>query len=187
MHCIHCTLYSIDHSRSSQFISLPLLYCTTTHAVLYTHLAEVSNENRENLPVGRRQLLDHEADLAHAHRLTLVLHRRYEAVVQLVGHQRLGELAQVLLDGAGQGLGLPLLGVSEVNDRVAWLGVNGLAEQALHLGDNAADAVETLQTLSYLHAIQRRLKSQKNTILLKNWGLYSILKNSLKSLKRKRV
>ncbi len=105
----------------------------------------MTNENLENLPVGRRQPLDHKPHLVHAHGLALVLYRGNEARVQLVGHQGLGELAQVLLHSAGERLGLPDLGVGEADGGVARLRVNGLAQQAFHLRDHATDTVEALQ------------------------------------------
>ncbi len=108
----------------------------------------MTNEHLENLPVGWRQPLDNKPHLAHSYGLTLVFHRGNEARVQLVGHQGLGELAQVLLHSAGERLGLPDLGVGEADGGVTRLRVNGLAQQAFHLGDHAADTVQALQKKS---------------------------------------
>jgi hypothetical protein len=105
----------------------------------------MTNENLENLPVGWRQPLNHKPHLAHSYGLTLMLNRGNEARVQLVGHQGLGELAQVLLHSAGERLGLPDLGVRKADGGVPRLRVNGLAQQAFHLGDHAADTVQALQ------------------------------------------
>jgi hypothetical protein len=114
----------------------------------------MADENLEDLPVGRRQLVHDQAHLAQALRLAFVLHRGNEARVLLIGHQRLGEVAQVLLHSARQRLGLPLLGVGQVYGGVPRLRVNGLAEQTFYLGAHAADPIEALRGITYSVFIQ---------------------------------
>ena len=103
------------------------------------YLVEMSDEDLQHLPVGARQLAQREVELVQAAGLAVLLHCLQEVRVELVCEERLVEVPEILLDGTGQGLALPQLGVGHVGQVLAGPGLQGLLQQCLHLGRTVAN------------------------------------------------